>query len=314
MRPRRSTLLLAVVLLGTAGAGLHGAAGGTTPATPRSELARCSFLDPTAERTTCYAEVLQAQVDAGGIDATLVDVDEERVRSRRFARECHVALHPVGAAAGRALAQNGDAIPALTPRSFCHEGYVHGLTIAFMESASVGTLVRKGALLCSGQDVETGWSCSHSLGHLFAQRSRSGMLGAGSLCSRASEPAVGRLPFEPDVFVASCVKGAIMELDMAAARVGRELDRSEVCTGVRKPVALPCYAFLPVGLLGDTDPLAPAEPCLTAVPPGKAQDACISVFARALESPDTCSALDDRHLRDVCRREAAFARVYDPNR
>lgn len=307
MKGRWYRLTRAVVVLGI-GAVLLGAAADGAPAGDHdaaSGISDCSPMTDRQDRLECYSEeVLRIRGD-DSLDATIRMIDDAAQQDEQFARDCHQAMHPLGAADGAKLVGDDEPFPLMTTHSFCHEGYVHGLTIAFFEDGSRSELVGEAARACANGDVEATWSCAHSFGHLFASRERGHIERSAGLCAASLDGARDvPLVMDTPAWMASCVKGAIMEEMVwdGAHDVGGT--PTDYCARVEDRARIYCDAFvmLRATLASESIPARGAM-CLTHVPAGPGREQCVRVYGRTAETDEQCDVLRQPSLVRLCLSE-----------
>jgi hypothetical protein len=307
MSRRRHRLTLAVVVLGIGavalGVGADGAPAGDDGAA--SGIADCTPTKDRQERLECYSrQVLHIRGDET-LSSTIRTIDDAAKEDEQFARDCHQAMHPLGAADGEQLVEDDRPFPLLTTHSFCHEGYVHGLTIAFFEEGSRDELVGEAARACANGDVEATWSCAHSFGHLFASRERGHIERSAGLCAASLDGARDvPLVMDTPAWMASCVKGAIMEEMVWDGAHDVSVTPTDYCSRVEERARIYCDAFVMLRATLESEAIpARGAMCLTHVPAGSGREQCVRVYGRTAETDDQCDVLTQPRLVRVCLSE-----------
>lgn len=292
---------------------------GSTAAAERtaaqSSLIACADRAATSARIACLERATRTIASDRSVDAAIRELERAARHDRLVAIDCHMALHPIGAEAGTRLAGSTRPLPLERPRSFCHEGYVHGMQVAWLERAPTRALVADGARTCNSADPVADWTCGHSLGHALAARAGdSGMASAMPWCARAWHGAL-RLALDRDAFLSTCAKGALMELTLRDEREDRSDRSTSPCTNVRENLLQWCeaHAWLRADL--DRDRAATTRQRLDACDqlartvPGRRS--CAAIVGRALTTPAACAS-DAADLRRACRAAARLGPI-DPS-
>lgn len=307
MSSRGHAIARALVVVGAAATVLAGpvdvAPAGDGVAT--SPLSSCSPVANRQERLECYTRHAWRIRRDRGLSATFEAVDDAAHEDEQFARDCHQSMHPLGAADGTKLAADDEPFPLMTTRSFCHEGYVHGLTIAFFEEGDRDALVGEAARACANGDVEATWSCAHSFGHLFAAREQGRIERSAGLCASSLDDANDvPLVMDTPAWMASCVKGAVME------EMVRDLSRNvrstptDYCANVEERARIYCDAFVMLRATLVTEAIpARGAMCLTHVRAGDGREQCVRVYGRTTEADRQCDVLRDARLVRTCLSE-----------
>jgi len=297
MHAGRLTLLILGTLLTCAIVIVHAqddARGRTTPT--GGEMQACATAGAPRERIDC----LTGATLRHGLGA----LEAAAERDPRVASDCHMAMHPVGEQVGRDLARAGDPLPLERPRSFCHEGYVHGMQVAWLGAASTSELVRGGARACDASDPKVDWACGHSIGHALAAHEPSGgMAVAMRHCARTYDGAV-HLGLDRDAFLTTCAKGALMEFTMRDERAGVTDPSAHACGAVDRELAPWCegHVWLRAGL-GEADAASNAAQLATCDELARTligRAACAGMVGRGIDGASNCMvAAPD--LRAACR-------------
>lgn len=230
--------------------------------------------------------VLTVVVAALASVAPVVATGDASIGSRP-APDCHLAQHPVGAVEGTRLAREGSPLPLVRPRSYCHEGYVHGMQVAWLEHAPTRVLVASGARSCDASDSQVDWACGHSLGHVLGGRAGS-MATAMRWCDRAYGGAV-HLGLDRDGFLTTCAKGAIMELTLRDDRAGTTDRAAHDCRGVDERLLPWCEGHLwlraDLGIDRAATPAEQLQACDQLARTAAGRAACRGMVGRAVDDP-----------------------------
>lgn len=292
--------------------------GGSSGAAERSDagdpFVACADPALPSARLDCLERATRRHATPHGTTAAIRELERAATRDAQVAIDCHMALHPLGADSGRRIARDGKALPLARPRSFCHEGYVHGMQVAWLDAAPTGVLVRTGALACDSSDPTIDWACGHSLGHAFASRAGSGaMPTAMRWCDLTYDSAV-HLGLDRDGFMTTCAKGALMEFTIRDERAGVTDPRRHACDGVDDRLLPWCegHAWLRAGLGSaaaptELDQLAACDELATSA---TGRQACAGIVGRGMADEHSCdaAAVD---LRGPCRRASRLGPI-DP--
>lgn len=207
------------------------------------------------------------------------------------AAQCHMALHPIGNDSGNEFARRGQPLPLRRPSNFCEEGFVHGLQIAWLSSASSLQLRRDGVRACSAANSDADWTCGHSLGHAFAKAAGDNgrMATVTAWCQEAWGRAV-HLGLDHDSFLSTCTRGATMEMSFTDARLNRHAPRRP-CAGVASHLVLFCDAHVWMRLDPgvSSSPKARRTACLEFTRTLRGRAACIAMMTR----PDRLTVAND---------------------
>ncbi|MCW2973518.1 MAG: hypothetical protein JWN72_1791 [Thermoleophilia bacterium] len=250
--PRHLALLIASCLL-IAGAAsamaatrtVGDAADAARPnATGSGHYVSCAHEQQSEARTACIGRVAARRVTSVGHRRAIAEIERAARADAGIAVDCHMALHPTGAAEGARLARAHAPLPLTKPRSFCDEGFVHGEQIAWFSAASTIELRATGIRACSSASSINDWACGHSFGHVLAQRTGEDGTMATALdwCQEAYGRAV-HLGLDRDSWLTTCARGAMMEFSFADGRLHRSPPRAP-CAGVRSELVTWCDAHV----------------------------------------------------------------------
>jgi hypothetical protein len=273
------------------------------------DLSACKSIAVRNDRLECYTRRMTALRERLGIADTIAIVDHAARADKQFARDCHQAFHPIGASAGDQLVKDGKPFPIKTTRSFCQEGYVHGLTIAYFDGGTRDELVGQAARACANGDTEATWGCAHSFGHLFAQRERGHIDRSIALCaSSLNDTQDVPLMMDTSSWIASCAKGAVMEEMVHDELADRRHTPRDYCEKVDTKLRLYCDAFVSLRATLTTELLeARGAMCVSHVPPGAGREQCVRVYGRTTETNAQCDVLELPELIATCRTERGAA-------
>lgn len=323
MRARRITTWAgAVALLAAAGIPFVAATStGTEGSGPQDPFLDCAGITATLDRADCLERVTRDVADDVGMTDAIRRLERAAPLDPGIATACHMALHPVGADAGRTMAAADAALPLVRPRSFCHEGYVHGMQVAWLEAVPTDTLVRSGIRSCDASDPVVDWACGHSLGHALAGRAvddhaagdAAPMATAMRWCARTYEGAV-HLGLDRDSFLTTCAKGALMEVTLRDEREQLGTVDRDACAAVDETLAPWCeaHAWLraDVAREGPADADAQLAACDELARTRLGRESCAAMVARTSPTAGPCDrAAPD--LRAPCRASVDLG-VADP--
>ncbi len=312
MRSRRLTLAcMAIALLACVASGAAAASRGTSDesstSTAGESVAACSEPRGAVPRRACIERAVRADIDAIGLDGALERLERAARADPGVAADCHMALHPLGADAGERLARSDARLPLVRPRSFCHEGYVHGMQVAWLDAAPTPQLIRDGARSCDASDANVDWACGHSLGHVLARRAgAAGMPTAAAWCASTYRGAV-RLGLDREAFLTTCMKGSLMEYVLLDERADATDRARHACGGVRRDLLPWCegHVWLRADVASDRTPtvadrLAACDELATT---RVGRIACAGMVGRGASMVDPCGTRSS-DLADACAAAA----------
>jgi hypothetical protein len=288
------------------------ASGGSAPAS-RDGFVMCTRVSDTLDRRDCVEHVVRGDMLRSSTPKAIAHLERAASRDPVVAQDCHMALHPIGADEGARLAREGEPLPLTRPRSFCHEGYVHGMQVAWLDETATPELVRSGARACDSSDVNTDWACGHSLGHVLARRAgdEGGMPRVMRWCDQTYRGAV-HLGLDRDSFLTTCAKGALMEFSLRDERARLTDESRHACDGVDQSLLPWCegnvWLRARVGTGHTATPADELTTCTTLARSSSGRRACVGIVARTLDDDRRCSTLP-RDVVASCRRATSLGPV-----
>lgn len=271
---------------------------------------RCGDVEQRGARIDCYEQAFAVLVDDAGAAPAIAHFSDLGSQDAVLAADCHLALHAIGDGAGRRIAAEGRPLPMLDPGDFCHQGYVHGLMIAYFDSVDLQHEAPASPSSCGGSNLLRAWSCAHVLGHVYARRASFAMAGTSHGCLAGARSVVPwTMPFDRNSWLSSCMKGAVMEFALHDMDQGRDEPRPGTCIGVVRELERHCYSFVSLmsAVGGESTLATQREACVALAPVGVPRDACLKVWrrtARLSQLPPDLAC----ETRSTAREERAYSR------
>lgn len=262
-------------------------------------MAGCGLVRDAAAQIDCYGDQAAQIAARDGSETAIAEIDERSRTDADLRAECHMVLHRVGEPEGRRAGRAGDSFPEFPAQSFCHDGYVHGYFIGYLETAALDTgSMRAVSAHCGAQEDDGAVvSCAHAVGHVLARRAARDMERAATGCEQLTH----RSEATREAARFDCAYGASMEYTVRDLQAGRERPLDN-CTKVRGELGRrACYTFLPGRVAQLAGSLEDAAGVCERAPTTADRAACIHGYARAATRGD-CNAFSTASLRRACSR------------
>lgn len=192
----------------------------------------------------CIADRAEALIDEHGIARGMDIVERAAGRDPVLMSRCHVPFHELGRRARRAgVPVSGLRAAGADDRlvSACVKGFVHGYIqqLGGEPGITPDDMLDASSVLCDGMRGEERLVCVHGVGHAVARAARNDLERAGAAC--------GQLAAQERHH---CVRGAVMELQMAAPV---HAERLEPDAGMAPTRPVRCEAMPPTQRTSCTD-------------------------------------------------------------
>lgn len=138
-------VILLAVLSACVVAGVVWASAGTPgvsdkPSAKEINMMRCTSGDTYSKRYDCIATAANKIYDSYGLKRLERELDKIS-ENRNILKNCHFASHPIGYRIGKRDAKEGKKRPTfVATTTHCGQGLAHGITIGFLDNASVTQL------------------------------------------------------------------------------------------------------------------------------------------------------------------------------
>ena len=192
------------------------------------------------EYAAAKAELL-GLMSTGGVEASLIRIQDRIARQPSFASDCHPLLHELGHAAYKKYGNFQAAVRY--QNGLCNSGYTHGVIEAsFLAAPDAAVAILSTCPPADKQNFEQ-WQCYHGLGHGAMYATEKDLTRSLELCAKLTDQFNEK----------ACVNGTFMEHFILKDHAGRTADATSdglaVCQKQPEGNRDSCYFYAPTAFL-----------------------------------------------------------------